>query len=238
MYNCAMSRGNRRLWVGSILFLVSLLLLGWGSWPLGRQSRTVQALALASENTQAGGVSSAGWITLDAPRRARLGDIQVFRLNVRMQAEEAPSAAQTAAENPPPAEPVASVQFQTSQNLIVEARLEMPGASLAPAGDMLEPVTAGKIAAFTWQVRPERAGELEGMLWLHLRKVPRDGGAEARQILATQRLALPVSDLLGVGGAGARLLGGVGLLAGVTVLLSHKLVRPVRKPGNSIDTAA
>lgn len=241
MYNCAMLQGKKRLLLGCILLACSLPVLGWGLWPMGRVSRTTPALPVelgsAELEVPAGRGAEAGevlaeprWIGVEWPRLARLGDAQVIRLTLGVGGDERPEASQQLSAGPAGGPAAALVDLSSRHNVLAEARLEMADAVLMPAGNVLEPMPASMPLVFEWQVRPAGSGALDGVVWVHLRYVPRQEGAEIRRVLSTQRITIQVVDLLGLDGFSARLLGGVGSLLGAALILGAAVAR-LRKPG-------
>lgn len=101
-----------------------------------------------------------------------------------------------------------------THDVIAEARLDMAGVETVPHGSIDEPMRPGKPVTFTWSVSPPKVGSYKGTIWLHLRFLPHDGGAETRMPLSVQLVEIQSANFLGMSGSAARLFGGVGVLLG------------------------
>lgn len=99
--------------------------------------------------------------------------------------------------------------------VIAEAQLYLAGMEVQPPGIISENMLPGQSVTFYWIVRPEDAGDYEGMAWLHLRLVPRDGGEETRIPISVQFLEIEVKSLFGfMSGSAARGVGALGSVVG------------------------
>jgi len=76
-------------------------------------------------------------------------------------------------------------------------------------------LTLGAGATFYWDVTPRVDGELEGTVWTYLRFLPKNGGAEIRQPVAAQMVAIRTRSVLGRGGSDMRISGVFGLAVGL-----------------------
>jgi hypothetical protein len=110
-----------------------------------------------------------------------------------------------------------------THDVIAEARLDMAGVEAVPQGSINEPMRPGMPVTFTWSVRPQKVGTYKGTIWLHLRYLPHDGGAETRMPLSVQLVEIQASNFLGMSGSAARLFGGVGVLLGSILGLDNLL---------------
>jgi hypothetical protein len=72
----------------------------------------------------------------------------------------------------------------------------------------------GQKVTFYWSIFPQEVGNYRGVVWFYLRFVPRDGGPEAQRPITVQPIEIRSVNLLGLSGAPARLLGGIGALVG------------------------
>lgn len=99
--------------------------------------------------------------------------------------------------------------------VIAEAQLYLAGMEVQPPGIISENMLPGQSVTFYWIVRPEEAGNYEGMAWLHLRLVPRDGSEEMRIPVSVQFLEIKVKSLFGfLSGSAARGVGALGSVVG------------------------
>jgi hypothetical protein len=120
-------------------------------------------------------------------------------------------------------EPVLIPNVYATHNVVAEASLEMAGVTVVPPDDILEPLQPGEPVIFIWSVKPESVGTFRGTIWVHLRFIPKDGGAETRRVLTAQRIEIRSVNLLGLGGAPARWLGALGSLLGSFLGLDNLL---------------
>ena len=104
-----------------------------------------------------------------------------------------------------------------THHVLVESRLEMDSIHYTPTGEVSEALRSGQPVAFLWSVRPDEQGAYLGTIWVHLRFLPLDGGEELRRVLTAQPVQIQAISLLGLSGAMARWLGGVGLAFGLVL---------------------
>jgi hypothetical protein len=126
-----------------------------------------------------------------------------------------------------------SEPVEHAANLLAEGRLEAAGFKSAPAGEILEPLLAGRQALFYWSVLPEQRGEFEAFAWVSLHTQ----GAESRKaasqalqqskLLTVQKIPIRSIDLFGLDGRTARFIGGLGVVVGIVLCLDGFLL--VRK---------
>lgn len=110
-----------------------------------------------------------------------------------------------------------------THDIKAEARLDIAGVEVKPGNELQEQLFPGETVTFYWSVRPEKVGDYQGSLALHLRFVPHDGSAESRKLVATQPVDIRAVNFLGLGGLSARLVGGVGTLVGSVLGLDNVL---------------
>jgi len=107
-----------------------------------------------------------------------------------------------------------------SDNLLIEARLEMPEVSINPPGSISQPLVQGRGLAFNWEVVPTRAGHIAGTLWVST--YYQEKGTD--QMERTPFLAYPINvtvfSLLGLPALLVQWICGIGLSAGLVYLLS------------------
>jgi hypothetical protein len=214
---------------GVPILCVSLAFLLWGLWPSERETRTllIQPSELqpqaAEPDSTGSSVQPAGLesrlIVLEWPGTIRTGDAAVIRLDLNGDSRGLvhPASGQ--------GHKAQSTSLYDTHNLVAEAFFDLPEVQMAPAGKISEPLRPGHAATFFWNVRPPNAGEYSGMLWLHLRFVPLDGGPESRRPLSAQRIELHSTSLLGMNGRLARMLGGAGMVFGVLLSFGVSIFR-------------
>lgn len=104
-----------------------------------------------------------------------------------------------------------------------EARLEVPGVELQPAGEIRAPNLADRPVSYHWQITAKTSGPLKGELWLVV--LGKLGDDEVRLPLLVRSLEWEVVSVMGFPYPFARYLG-IGLvlagLLGLIVQFSHK----------------
>lgn len=179
----------RRLMGLAILTFSSGIFI-WGVWPLREASQSV----LIPPDLR---------LDLAWPTTARVGDAQT----IRMRLEPGQENEQKTASTPFPAGELAS-------NVMVAARLEFAGLQFYPVGMVNQPLRPEKPVAFHWQFRPGETGIYTGVAWLYLITVPLNGDAETLTPVSAKEIQMRAVSIFGLGGPAARLLGGLGILAG------------------------
>jgi hypothetical protein len=178
---------TRRL-AGLILLGISLVVLAWGIWPLGLETRSLEFTPV--DLGLAGGQD---WqAILSWPPHLRAGETGTVHLELEP-AGQGSSAAQ----------PAAGLAH-------LAARLELAGLAFTPPGEVSQVILPGKPLTFAWQVQAMHAGEFPATLWLH--RV--DSAPPSRKVLSAQRLDFQASSLFGLAGPWARWLGAAGVLIG------------------------
>ncbi|MEA3439696.1 MAG: hypothetical protein U9R58_05385 [Chloroflexota bacterium] len=194
-----------------VLLLVSLVILIWGIWPIKRQVHTttltvdpLQAQRQAVEQFQ---------LSLETPARIRLGDTEQIFLTLGKDGDEKTSSA--ASKTSQEVGGTADLGNNDLQNIIVQARLDLPGISFTPKGELSQSMRPGTPVVFSWRVLPEKTGNHKGTIWVHLQHEPESGDEIIRQPLTAQVLEIEAISLFGLSGSSARVIGSVGVIAGV-----------------------
>lgn len=108
---------------------------------------------------------------------------------------------------------------------VLEARLELPGASLLNPPEIQAPLNGLEVVTFHWQVQTQHIGVQSGTLWLH----QADQGE--RELLLAVPLEWQVLDFAGLGAGGLRgialMIFTLGLFVWIT---SRRRRRPARTP--------
>jgi hypothetical protein len=95
-----------------------------------------------------------------------------------------------------------------------EARIDMAGMDVQPAGAIYEPMTPGQTVKFFWSIRPQETGLYRGTVWLHLVFVDRISGEESRMAVSAQIVEIEAVDFFGFSVNVARTSGVVGSVIG------------------------
>jgi len=154
-------------------------------------------------------------LTLEFPPIMRTGDST--RIRMQLEVDDRGNITPTAVVegNVVTGEVIEIPNLYETHNVIAEARLDMAGMEVQPAGTISESLSQGQAATFYWSVRPEKSGSYEGTVWLHLRFVPKGGGEESRIAVSVQFLEIEARSFLGfLEGGAARGIGALGSVVG------------------------
>ena len=201
--------------MGVFVLLVSLAVLAWGVWPVGRSARQ------ATLRMPGGAAQDAHKIELTWPAWLRAGDPGVIRLVLESGGKPPDAGSET--------------------NRLVESRLEAVGLMAVPVGEILEPLLPDRQAIFYWSVLPEHGGDLEIVIWVSLRSQPAESSKSGSQViqqsqlLTAQKIPIRTKELFGMEGRTARLLGGIGLVFGLALSLDGLLLlrKRIKKEASS-----
>jgi len=153
-------------------------------------------------------------LVVEWPPVIRTGDTDVILLKLAVDQEGNITPTAQFGEHEVQGETVYIPNLYDTHNVVAEARLDLAGMQVVPPDEVIEPMRPGQTVTFSWSVRPESVGDYRGMLWVHLRFVPLDGGEETRRPLTAQVIEIRAVNMLGMGGTAARLAGWVGTVLG------------------------
>ena len=154
-------------------------------------------------------------LTLEFPPVMRTGDST--RIRLQLEVDDRGNIVPTAVVegNVVTGEVVEIPNLYETHHVIAEARLDMAGMEVQPAGTISEPLSQGGSVTFYWSLRPEETGKYEGTVWLHLRFVPKGGGEESRIPVSVQFLEIEAKSFFGfLKGGTARNIGALGSVIG------------------------
>jgi len=103
---------------------------------------------------------------------------------------------------------------------VLEARLELPGATLLNPADIQAPLNGPAVVTFHWQVQTQNSGVQSGTLWLH-QGLP-EGDRSERELLLAVPLEWRVLDFAGLGAGGLRTIALLAIALSVIVWLSGR----------------
>lgn len=217
-----------RLAAWAVLFAASAATVAWGFWPPARETIKLELEPgqMAWPSTEAAGNPSgtarmfaAGattekpTVTLDYPVRLRLQDAGLIRLRLLGAQPDALSYAPGAHDGGGGAATSSTPVDPASHNVIVESRLDMPGARVRPYDGIREPLMLDVPVEFVWSVGVFEPKKHRGTAWLFLVIVERSTHqAEKRVALSAQSLEIAGTSFLGLSGPLARIGGGLGLI--------------------------
>lgn len=210
-YNIRMSSSGIRRISAIVLLLVSLVILIWGIWPIKRHVHTTTLIIDPSQlpNQE----QEQFQLSLDTPAVIRLGDSDQIILTLGKDGDaNFPSEAFS---TPHEDGETLNLSNDNSQNIIVQARLDLPGISFTPKGELSQSKRPGTPVVFSWRVLPEKTGNHKGTIWVHLQYEPESSDEMIRQPLTAQVLEIEAICLFGLSGSSTRVIGFVGVIAGV-----------------------
>jgi hypothetical protein len=101
--------------------------------------------------------------------------------------------------------------------VVAEARFDIAGMEVSPAELVSESLSPGNSVTFRWSVRPPGVGLYRGTIWLYLRFVDKQCGAENRKTLSAQVVEIESVNFLGFSGEVARTTGVIGSVVGTII---------------------
>lgn len=137
-------------------------------------------------------------LLLDFPAVVRVGDVERVYLTLEVLPD-------------PQGQANAIASVYETHYVWAEARLDIPGLRVMPEQTVSETMFPGQKIAFFWSVRALAAGNYEGMLWLYLRFIPKQGGNESRRALSAHVVQIEAVTFGGLTADAARWLGLAGL---------------------------
>jgi hypothetical protein len=168
-------------------------------------------------------IPEARLLFMEWPPTIRVGDSRRIHLSLQLDNEGRLTPTVSEAGNVSRGVPVQIPNLYDTHNVVVEARFDIAGLEVSPQGDVMEPMQPGQTVNFYWSVKPTDVGTYQGTIWLHLHFIPLQGGPDSRIVLTAQPVEIKAINFLGLGGAPARILGGVGVLLGSVLSLDNIL---------------
>jgi hypothetical protein len=169
-------------------------------------------------------IKEARMLILEWPRKIRVGDADIIRLTLDV--DELGNLTPTAeiAGHEILGKAVFIPNVYDTHNVIATARLDISGLQITPNTLIEQSLLPGEKLDYFWSVRANDIGTFRGTVWLYLRFLPLDGSGEIQRPLTAQVIEINSINLLGLGGAPARLLGTIGIvvsgLLGIDEILS------------------
>ncbi len=180
-----------------------------------------QATQPAALPTQPPAIPEARHLTLEWPPDIRVGDSDVIRLTLEVDAQGNLTPTAQVKGHDTRGGTVFIPNLYETHYVFVEARLDLVGVEVSPTDEKSEPLLPGQSVTFIWSVRPHEIGTYRGTIQVHLRFVPIGGGAESRTQLSSQLVEVRAVNFLGLGGVAARLVGVLGTVLGSLITLDN-----------------
>ncbi len=164
--------------------------------------------------------------TILSPRQVRMTWPGLMRIGDKNEIELVfePVAGTISTSNPSPG----FVDAYDSYNLMAEARFEVAGVTVEPAGPIRESLPRGQTVSFKWQISTVQEGTFDGTAWLYLRYLPLDGKTPIDQPVYLLTVTLHSTSFFSLSSPTARLLGGVGLVISAS-LTAGDLIKAARR---------
>lgn len=149
-------------------------------------------------------------LTLEFPPLMRVGDST--RIRMQLEVDEMGNLTPTAVVegNVVVGETVTIPNLYDTHRVFVEARLDLAGMEVSPAGLVREPLQPGLPVVFYWSIHPASPGVYQGAAWLYLHFIPLAGGEESRMPISVQFMDIEARSLWGLSGSAARSIGMIG----------------------------
>lgn len=152
-------------------------------------------------------------LSLDYPAFVRMGDAERVYLTLQVDSHGNLTPTARVGGNIVQGEAIEIPNIYETHHLWAEARLDLAGMVVQPAELVSETMFPGQTISFFWSIQPQTAGKYKGTVWLYLRFIPKEGGAESRRALSAQLIEIEAVTFYGLKADTARWLG----LAGTTL---------------------
>jgi hypothetical protein len=210
-----------RLIGGLLGIIISTALIAWTFWYFPAVSETFELNSLNAELAAGYSAKQAPyWITVSWTPRIQIGN-QGF-VWIRVEPKPVDPAEQTAAIQDANLCKGSPQVRLCGYNLLTEARVDLPGMDVTPAGSVSKNLQGSQKLEFAWNTHSDRAEMVTGTIWLFLDEVPKGKGETIRMPLLAKHVTITSSDLLGMDVSFWRFLGGAGVLCGVVLLMLGK----------------
>jgi hypothetical protein len=206
-------RRNAQVALAVAMFLPGIALLAWGMCPPRRITQVMGGGlpgALESEaltlDDGSGARATEYLVTLKYPGLLRAGDSESVHVRIAPEQQSGLDAAlDTSGAGSLPRGPNGNSDYRTP---LIQARLEVSGASVQPEGDITAAWAPDQEVEFVWRLWNIQEANARGTAWTFL--VPHESSTlpGPRIALSAQPLEIRPSKLLGISGPVARIIGG------------------------------
>jgi hypothetical protein len=100
-------------------------------------------------------------------------------------------------------------------NVNSEARIELSGFNLDPAGISGQVFSEDQDIVYIWKIYPAKDGYYDGVAWLYLQLFPIDDGNMIEQAVSAQSFDIKVVSILGLNSNYWRVIGVLGIIIGI-----------------------
>lgn len=180
-----------------IIFTGSLIILVWGYYP-------------ALVDTQKLRVPGVGQQILTWTSRIRTGETGSLKLDFNS-AELGIGGIAASGANTNNFENIRQFPLHSTDHILLETRVELPGVLINPGEELIQPLRPGKELSFNWQFTPYESGEIEGEIWIYLNMLSEDQSDDSRHPISILSIHVLSIDLFGMTGQTARIFGIMGI---------------------------
>lgn len=156
-------------------------------------------------------------LTLEFPPQMRAGDSDVVRLTLEVDDLGAITPTTEIGGNIVTGEVIEIENLYETHHVVAEARFDIAGMEISPADLSSQPLAQGQSVTFYWSIRPRETGIYRGTVWLYLRFVDKQSGAESQRAVSAQLVEIEAVNLLGLSGNFARTSGVIGSVVGTVI---------------------
>lgn len=105
----------------------------------------------------------------------------------------------------------------------IEARIDVAGLGISPAGVSSQNIFPGQQIQFSWEITPQREGDYEGVIWIFLNLIPKDKKEESKkEILLAKTIEIQTRNYLGMNMQTTRILAALSLfVSGISFTVLH-----------------
>jgi|GEM_PF-2044122 len=225
-----MNNTRIRFLAGSLLCFLSLIVLIWTEWPIKSKSRDIifqsgELKILLPSNAESGGTMdaensdktlafrNARMVSLEWTPIIRIGDFS--RVTLRFSKYNIPLTDSFEHESMEPEESQSFVNIFDVCNVNSEARIELSGFYLDPAGISGQVLSEDQDIVYIWKISPAKEGYYDGVAWLYLQLFPIDEGKLIEQAVSAQSIDIKVVSILGLKSNYWRVIGVLGVIIGI-----------------------
>lgn len=153
-------------------------------------------------------------LTLEFPARMRAGDGDTIRLTLEVTDLGRIQPTAEVEGHVTTLQTIEVPDLYDTHTVLAEARLDLAGLDVQPAGVVTQPLLRGRPVTFYWSVRPSEAGKYSGRIWLSLRFLPLAGGPDSSRVIAAPPVEIEATTLWGLRASTARWIGALGSMLG------------------------
>ncbi|MFH2037969.1 MAG: hypothetical protein ABIJ65_00900 [Chloroflexota bacterium] len=205
-------------------------MLIWTEWPIKSQSRDIIFQSgdlnfLASFNDESGGTMdaensdktlafrNARMVSLNWTPIIRIGDFS--RVTLKFSKYNNPLTDNFENESMEPEESQSFINIFDVCNVNSEARIELSGFYLDPAGISGQVLSEDQDIVYIWKISPAKEGYYDGVAWLYLQLIPIDDGILIEQAVSAQSFDIKAVSILGFNSNYWRVIGVLGIIIGI-----------------------